>query len=346
MIFRLPRAIVVWFFLLAGLGMVFGEDELSIKPQILADDTAEAVRKNPKHAEEIVRQAILDWESSGPHGNAKESLAAIVGGAVAALPRDEAVEALQAAMAAHPANAGLIAQTALAIFPEGVRSRPMDSIAYPGMGPGLAKVLKIQGRSAESVDASGRRESLQEGSFLREGTWISTGPATTVVLLFDNGTTIQIEPGGEFSIDRLMTAPFDAASLDYLSIEKEPSRSSTLVGLAEGTAIFHVAKLEKTSSFEISTPVGVAGIRGTAGFVQGADASGRFGLSSGSADFTTPNGLSNNVGAGESLQAAAARSKARRHGMPTRREPCCPPSNLPLSSKRPPRELRPWCKPL
>jgi hypothetical protein len=122
-----------------------------------------------------------------------------------------------------------------------------------------------------------------------------------VVLLFDNGTTIQIEPGGEFSIDRLMSAPFDAASVDFASIEKEPSRSSTLVGVAEGTAFFDVAKLEKNSSFEIVTPVGVAGIRGTAGFVQGADASGAFGLSSGSADFTTPNGLSNNVGAGESL---------------------------------------------
>jgi hypothetical protein len=305
----LPRAVVVACFLLAGPGAGLGEGPGSA--QLVADRMVEAVRENPVRAEEIVRRAIREWEASGPHGDAAKSFAAIVGGAVSALPRNEAVEALQAALAERPGYAAVIARTALEIFPEGVRSRPADLVAYPGMRPGAAKILGVRGGTAVCVDASGRREPVREGGFLRDGCAISTGPDTVVVLLFENGSTIQIEPDSEFSIDRLMAAPFDAAAVDYSAIEKEPSRSSTQVGVPGGTVFFDVAKLDKSSSFEIVTPVGVAGIRGTAGFVQGpvSGASTSFGLSSGAADFTTPDGRSNPVGAGESL-AAGGKSQA------------------------------------
>jgi len=309
---RLPRAVVVVCFLLVGTGVGFGEGPGN--GQLLADRMVEAVRENPVHAEEIVRKAIREWEASGPHGDAAKSFAAIVGGAVSALPRSEAVAALQAAMAARPGYASGIARTALTVFPEGVRSRSENLVAYPGMRAGAAKVVKVQGGAAVCVDAEGRREPLREGGFLLDGCSISTGPATIVVLLFENGSTIQIEPDSEFSIDRLMTAPFDAATEDFRAIEKEPSRSSTQIGIVGGTLFFDVAKLDKSSSFEIVTPVGVAGIRGTAGFFQGSGSgpSSSFGLSSGAADFTTPNGRSSPVGAGESL---AVGGKSQGYGM-------------------------------
>ncbi len=301
----LPAAFAI--LLLAGLAAAWGRDADSVHPQILADETAASLKDNPKQAQETVRRLIRNLNTSGsvPLADQQKAVAAIVGAAFASLPRDRAAEVLNAALAAEPGLSPVIAQTALAVFPAGVRSQTSSAIPIEGMAPGFVRVLKIEGGDAATVDPGGNRRPLLAGDFLLQGSSVSTGPNSKVDLLFENGTAIRIEPGSEFSLDRFMTSPFDAESIDYRSLDGEPGASNTLVGVPSGTILFDVAKLKKNSSFQISTPVGIAGIRGTAGFVRSTPGAGpapvSFGLSSGSAAFTAPNGNSRSVGPGESF---------------------------------------------
>ncbi|MFM8364823.1 MAG: FecR domain-containing protein [Verrucomicrobiota bacterium] len=265
------------------------------------------MKENPKQAQKTIQRLIHDLNSSGNISAAEQqkTVAAIVGAAFASMPRDRAAEVLNAALTAEPGLSPVIAQTALAVFPSGVRSSASSAIPIAGMVPGFARVLKVEGSDALVVAPNGASEPLRVGDFLQQGSSVSTGPKSKVDLLFENGTTIRIEPGTEFSLDRLMTSPFEADSIDYQSLREEPGSSNTLVGVPSGTILFDVAKLTKNSSFQISTPLGIAGIRGTSGFARGNSADAKapvsFGLASGSADFTTPNGNRRSVGAGESF---------------------------------------------
>jgi hypothetical protein len=64
----------------------------------------------------------------------------------------------------------------------------------PTMNLGNIRVVKVEGRDARLVDASGQTSQLKEGSFIRQGAKIQTGKEASVVLLFDNGTTVNITP--------------------------------------------------------------------------------------------------------------------------------------------------------
>jgi hypothetical protein len=307
---RTPRNLT---FGIMVLGFVFlGSEIRSQTPsnQLRAEETVAEIRKNPNQAQEIVRRLIRESKSAAGDstGELQKQVAVVVGAAVAALPRDQGVQVLQSAFAEEPGLAPVIAQTALAVYPTGLRSQTSGSIPIPGMVSGAARVLRVEGGEAVSVDPDGKQEKLQAGAFLQQGSSISTGPKSTVDLLFENGTTIRIEPGTELSIDRLMTSPFDPAVIDYETIQQEPGSSNTLIGVSEGTIFFDVAKLKKESAFQISTPLGIAGIRGTAGFSRSdareAAAPVSFGLATGSAQFSTPNGNARPIARGEAYGVA------------------------------------------
>ena len=84
-----------------------------------------------------------------------------------------------------------------------------------------------------------------------------------MVLLFDNGTTLNIKPESEFAVQKFAQDPFDANGVDYQTLKSEPSSYVTRLNVPEGTIVLDIAKLKKESSFQIATPVGSAGIRGT-----------------------------------------------------------------------------------
>jgi len=310
---RIPRTCALGVALLGFLAHATEPSTQSHHPQKIADESAELVRANPKKAQETIQRLIHELNTSGNLSGADQqrAVAAIVGASFAALPRDRAAEVLNAAIAAEPGLSPVIAQTALAVFPSGVRSSASSAIPIAGMVPGFAKVLEVEGGDAMAVDPDGKREPLRVGDFLPQGSSISTGLKSKVDLLFENGTTVRIDPGSEFSLDRLMTSPFNADSIDYRSLRDEPGNSNTLIGISSGTILFDVAKLKKNSAFQISTPLGIAGIRGTSGFARcnSADATTpvSFGLASGSADFSSPNGNRRTVGAGESFEVGGPR---------------------------------------
>ena len=159
---------------------------------------------------------------------------------------------------------------------------------------GNIRVIKVEGTSAEMIEATGVKSAVKEGVFVRQGTKIITGPDTRVDLVFENGSAVNISPSSQFSIDEFIQDPFNSDALDYKAVEQAPTTSVTKISAPEGEIYFEVAKQKTGSSFEITTPVGTAGIRGTSGF---AGARG-FGLATGSATFRTPAGNTVNVGAG------------------------------------------------
>ena len=84
-----------------------------------------------------------------------------------------------------------------------------------------------------------------------------------VILLFQNGSTVDLQPGTKFSVDQFLVDPFDTEKIDYRTIRKEPSRSTTKLRVDDGTITAKVAKLKPASAYNIVTPLGTAGIRGT-----------------------------------------------------------------------------------
>jgi hypothetical protein len=169
---------------------------------------------------------------------------------------------------------------------------------------GNVRVVKVEGRGAQLVNASGETSSLKEGSFIRQGTKILTGKDCNVVLLFDNGTTVNVEPESDFSIEKFSQDPFDASNVDYQTLKAEPSKSLTRLNIPEGSIIVDIAKLKKDSSFQIATPLGSAGIRGTSLGIRSNKSNSAnpvsLGVATGVVQFKTPTG-SRAVSGGQSF---------------------------------------------
>jgi len=130
---------------------------------------------------------------------------------------------------------------------------------------GNVKVLQVEGEGAVLIDSAGRRSEITPGLFIRQGSKLITGPNSNVSLLFENGSTVNVQPGSELSIDQFVQNPFDSEAVNFKKLENEPSNSVTNLSVPSGNIIFEIAKLKKGSSLDIKTPVGVAGIRGTSG---------------------------------------------------------------------------------
>ncbi len=185
----------------------------------------------------------------------------------------------------------LIALTSLFLF-------PMLAQGQSSMQQGKISVISLEG---DAWQVSGnQKERLRSGAVLSSGTNIVTGPNGVVSLLFENGSTINIRPGSKFSIDQFLVDPFDTANVDFKNLKAEPSTSITQVTLTEGMIVNNVRKLNRKGSvYNIVTPVGTAGIRGTityANMPRVGDQS--FGVPEGSVQFTTTAGQTRTIANG------------------------------------------------
>jgi hypothetical protein len=263
-------------------------------PQELADAISKAVREHPQKAAMVVRQAM------GAINNAdgkfseieKKRAAAIVSAAVAAAPGLNPSAIIAAGAGEVPALSAVVLQAADSVTTNKTRSTEGESPS--GMLLGNIRVQEVEGNGVKLVDSNGKTSGLKRGDFLREGVRVVTGPEGSAVLIFENGSLIRVNPNTEFAIEKFQQDPFSSQGLDYCTIENEPSRSITRTSLLKGEVSFDVATLKKNSTYEIVTPVGIAGIRGTGGFVKSMPKNQRqaasFGLFEGSATFTTASG--------------------------------------------------------
>lgn len=140
---------------------------------------------------------------------------------------------------------------------------PLTAGAQQKMVPGNIRAVKVEGTAWQTPGSGGSKERLREGAFLKQGATVETAGNGNVILLFDNGSTMQIRPGTKFSISEFLIDPFDTGSVNPQGITQEPTKSVTQLFVHEGTITGEIAKLNRSSTYNIGTPLATAGIRGT-----------------------------------------------------------------------------------
>jgi hypothetical protein len=124
--------------------------------------------------------------------------------------------------------------------------------AEPGHVPGKATVRSVSG-ACTYTDTSGMAHKLRVNMELDAGATISTGPDSFVYLNI-NGLTSSVRVGSETS----MSIP----TMERIGAARD-SDTVTMLDLRTGGIEGNVKKVAANSQYEIKTPHGVAGIRGT-----------------------------------------------------------------------------------
>jgi len=175
-------------------------------------------------------------------------------------------------------------------------------------------IVSIEG-DVQVKDAAGEvvpAEDVAVGKSLFEGQTLVTAENAKVLLLLSNGTMVTLDAKGELLLDQFQQEPFELdADTMVNDLETEPSKSNTKLKLGYGELLFNVKKLNAGSAFDIESPVGNAGIRGTDGQLnvtvdpQTGNFSGGLNMLSGVVAFSSPAGDILNVNAGQGVQAQA-----------------------------------------
>ena len=125
----------------------------------------------------------------------------------------------------------------------------------------------MEGQITVTNNKSGKdlpSDQVKVGGLLFDGHTVKTGTGSKIVLLFSSGTITTLKEGSVLNIKKFAQKSFDPKTAGKLSARKdEPSPSETVIDLSLGDMVVDVKKLKKESSFNIDSPVGTAGIRGT-----------------------------------------------------------------------------------
>ena len=157
------------------------------------------------------------------------------------------------------------------------------------------------------------KEEMEVGKSIYQGYDLEGQKGSKVVLLMSSGTLITLVDEFKFTIEKFEQEEFKGSAESLEEIEEEPSKSEAKLKLAQGELHFNVKKLKPGSSFEIESPIGSAGIRGTAGVLMAildpntGTFQGSVSMLNGIVTFTSPSGVSVNLPAGQAAQVTATR---------------------------------------
>lgn len=126
---------------------------------------------------------------------------------------------------------------------------------------GLIKAARVQGQVFR-IAADGSRSELKNGDRVTETDTVATENGASVVLVFQNGSTVRVAPSSRLKIEEFKMDPL-GEGIDLSKMTEEPAPSQTKLDLAFGEIVGDVKKLKGSSNYNIKTPVGAAGIRGT-----------------------------------------------------------------------------------
>ena len=104
---------------------------------------------------------------------------------------------------------------------------------------------------------------IKAGGLIFDGHTVKTGPTAKIILLMSNGTVSTIKSNSSLNIKKFTQSKFDPGGAKLAELEEEPSKSDINIDLEVGDLVVDIKKLNKDSSFNIDSPVGTAGIRGT-----------------------------------------------------------------------------------
>ena len=144
--------------------------------------------------------------------------------------------------------------------PEAKESAPS---ADSSLSKGAALVLTLKGKVSVVSPSDVNGTAATENQFLSPGNSLVTDEDSEALLLLTNGTTLSVGANTTFELKAFYQDGFDAGKDKVGSLKEEASPSTVLIDLKVGDLVVDVKKLRKKSNFDISTPLGVAGIRGT-----------------------------------------------------------------------------------
>jgi hypothetical protein len=132
---------------------------------------------------------------------------------------------------------------------------------------GAIIIADVKGAVSVVNNATGKalpQQDVQAGKLIFDGHTIKTvGKDSKIVLLLSNGTVTTLKADSVLNIKKFTQAKFDPGATKLAELKGEPSSSTTLIDLNIGDMVVDIKKLDKKSNFNIESPVGTAGIRGT-----------------------------------------------------------------------------------
>ena len=181
-------------------------------------------------------------------------------------------------------------------------------------GKGAIIIVSIEG-NVRIRDTSTRifipQENVAAGRYIYDGYTAITGANSKVVFLLTNGSLTTLEEKSEMDFKEFTQVKFPKQPGSVADLQAEPSQSTTKLRLGYGDMVFNVKKLNPGSVFEIDSPIGFAGIRGTDGKVsvrldpQTGNFTGSVNMLSGTVQFIDPSRNQIPLPAGEAVHVNA-----------------------------------------
>ncbi len=139
----------------------------------------------------------------------------------------------------------------------------MPSLSQAAMDAGIIKAFRVKGGVQLLDESTGVRSPMEEGQTFSQGYTVTTGKNSSVVLLFSNGSSIIVNAESILSVSKFLQEPYDPGLGEYTDLDADPSQSDTLLKMDYGEIIGNVKSLRQESKYQVDTPAGSAGIRGT-----------------------------------------------------------------------------------
>ncbi len=170
-----------------------------------------------------------------------------------------------------------------------------------GLSKGSALVLSLTGKVTVTSASDSEEDAAHVNQFISPGDFLVTGPRSDALLLLTNGTTLKVSPNTTYKLKAFYQADFKGGDAKVGSLEEEASSSNVLIDLKAGDLVVDVKRLRKKSNFEITTPLGVAGIRGTSFKLLASAESTDLSVLTGQVDFVSPAGKRFQIKAGQKI---------------------------------------------
>jgi hypothetical protein len=123
---------------------------------------------------------------------------------------------------------------------------------------------RLQGEVTLTENATKKQMPAAGVKDITQGWTVTTGKDGSVVLIFSNGASVDIGHNSTLNIEAYIQDPL-ANDVKVSELTEEPTSSVTKLTLTEGEIVGNVKKLHTAqgSTFDVETPGGAAGIRGT-----------------------------------------------------------------------------------
>lgn len=157
----------------------------------------------------------------------------------------------------------------------------LSADSQPKRLPGRIVVAKVVGSVSATNLADRSARDLKENDVITEKYTVNVGAASSTILIFSNGSAVNLQENSSLVISEFLQDPFSTPYAMTTATE-EPTTSVTNLNLQKGEVVCNVKKLHTKgpggSTFQVKTPVGAAGVRGTTfsvRYVPAADGTGR-----------------------------------------------------------------------